>query len=73
MIFFQVREKSGNFDISQGNLEKMGKVREFQNFPLNGMAKAVFSKVMKIYNILLYGQLILLAFKIVFSINLVEI
>ena len=33
---------SGNFDISQGNLEKMGKVREFQNFPLNGMAKAVF-------------------------------
>ena len=28
MIFFQVREKSGNFDLSQGNLEKMGKVRE---------------------------------------------
>ena len=25
--FFQVREKSGNFDMSQGNLEKMGKVR----------------------------------------------
>ena len=34
---FQVREKSGNFIFSQGNLEKMkkshGKVREFQNFP----------------------------------------
>ena len=26
--FFQVREKSGNFDMSQGNLEKMQKVRE---------------------------------------------
>ena len=43
IIFFQVREKSGNFDISLENLEKkIGKVREFQNFPLNGMAKAVF-------------------------------
>ena len=30
LIFFQVREKSGNFDMSQGNLEKMQKVREFQ-------------------------------------------
>ena len=33
---FQVREKSGNFIFSQGNLEKneksQGKVREFQNF-----------------------------------------
>ena len=29
-IFFQVREKSGNFDMSQGNIEKMQKVREFQ-------------------------------------------
>ena len=26
--FFQVREKSGNFDMSQGNLEKMQKDRE---------------------------------------------
>ena len=26
--FFQVREKSGNFNFSQGNLEKMIKVRE---------------------------------------------
>ena len=42
MFFFQVREKSGNFVMSQGNLDKMGKVREFQNFPSNGMAKAVF-------------------------------
>ena len=28
MNFFQVREKSGNFNFSQGNLEKMIKVRE---------------------------------------------
>ena len=42
MIFFQVRGKSENFDVNQGNLEKMGKVRDFQNFPLNGMAKTVF-------------------------------
>ena len=26
--FFQVREKSGNFNFSQGNLEKVVKVRE---------------------------------------------
>ena len=26
--FFQVREKSGNFNFCQGNLEKMKKVRE---------------------------------------------
>ena len=30
--FFQVREKSGNFNFSQGNLEKVVKVREFENF-----------------------------------------
>ena len=34
MKFFQVREKSANFDMSKGNLEKngksQGKVREFQ-------------------------------------------
>ena len=29
---FQVGEKSGNFIFSQGNLEKMKKVREFQKF-----------------------------------------
>ena len=40
--FFPRSVKSGNFDINQGNLEKMERVREFQNFPLNGMAKAVF-------------------------------
>ena len=28
MIFLQVREKSGNFIFSEGNLEKMKKVRE---------------------------------------------
>ena len=28
----QVREKSGNYIFSQGNLEKMKKVREFKNF-----------------------------------------
>ena len=32
-IFFQVREKSGNFNFSQGKLEKMIKVREFEKFP----------------------------------------
>ena len=36
---FQVREKSGNFIFSQGNLEKNdkshGKVREFQKFQKN--------------------------------------
>ena len=41
-FFFQVRGKSENFDVNQGNLEKMGKVRDFQNFPLNGMAKTDF-------------------------------
>ena len=30
--FFQVREKSGNFNFRQGNLEKVAKVREFENF-----------------------------------------
>ena len=30
-IFFQVREKSGNFVYGQGNLERSGKVREFEN------------------------------------------
>ena len=29
--FFQVREKSGNFNLSQGNLEKVVKVREKGN------------------------------------------
>ena len=29
--FFQVREKSGNFNLSRGNLEKVVKVREFEN------------------------------------------
>ena len=37
MKIFQVREKSGNYIFSQGNLKKNekshGKVREFQNFP----------------------------------------
>ena len=36
-IFFQVREKSGNLNFSQENLEKndksQGKVREFKKFP----------------------------------------
>ena len=30
-IFFQVREKSGNFVDGQGNLERTWKVREFEN------------------------------------------
>ena len=28
LFFFQVREKSGNFNVSHGNLEKVVKVRE---------------------------------------------
>ena len=28
LFFFQVREKSGNFNFSQGNVEKVVKVRE---------------------------------------------
>ena len=31
MIFFQVREKSGNFVDGQGNLERTWKVRESEN------------------------------------------
>ena len=30
-IFFQVREKSGNFVDGQGNLERTWKVRKFEN------------------------------------------
>ena len=30
-IFYQVREKSGNFVDGQGNLERTWKVREFEN------------------------------------------
>ena len=40
-IFFQVREKSGNFNFSQGNLEKMIKVREFEKFPKKSIGKKV--------------------------------
>ena len=32
MNFFQVRENSGNWSLSQGKLQKVKKVREFQNF-----------------------------------------
>ena len=43
MNFFQVREKSGNFNFSQGNLEKVVKVREksgnFLNFQKNSSLK----------------------------------
>ena len=42
-IFFKVREKSGNFNFSQGNLEKsgksQGKVREFENFQKSSLLK----------------------------------
>ena len=38
--------RSGNFDMSQGNVEKMGRVREklgnFKISLLDGMAKAIF-------------------------------
>ena len=40
-IFFQVREKSGNFVDGQGNLERTSKVREFEN---NWLWQAVFRK-----------------------------
>ena len=30
-FFFQVRYKSGNFVVGQGNLERTWKVREFEN------------------------------------------
>ena len=33
MKFFQVMENSGKFGFSQGILERMRKVSEFQNFP----------------------------------------
>ena len=39
---FQVREKSGNFNFSQGILEKVGsqgKVREFENFQKSSKLK----------------------------------
>ena len=39
MIFFQVREKSGNCNLSQGNLEKVVKVREFENFQKSSLLK----------------------------------
>ena len=31
-LFFQVREKSGNFVDGQGNLDRAWKVREFENY-----------------------------------------
>ena len=38
--FFHVREKSGNFDMSQVNIEKMGKVRERSgNLKINGYGR----------------------------------
>ena len=43
MNFFQVREKSGNFNFSQGNLEKkyesQGKVSEFEKIPKKSIGK----------------------------------
>ena len=38
-MMFPDQGKVGNSDISHGNLEKMGIVREFKNFPLNSMAR----------------------------------
>ena len=54
---FQVREKSGNYIFSQGNLKKMkkshGKVREFQNFPkrmlVNRLLEILVSIICKQY------------------------
>ena len=54
---FQVREKSGNYIFSQGNLKEMkkshGKVREFQNFPkkmlVNRLLEILVSIICKQY------------------------
>ena len=50
--FFQVREKSGNFNFSQGNLEKMikvrQKVREFEKFPKKSIGKKVLKIIISI-------------------------
>ena len=54
---FQVREKSGNYIFSQGNLKKNekshGKAREFQNFPkkmpVNRLLEMLFSIIFKHY------------------------
>ena len=54
---FQVREKSGNYIFSQGNLKKNekshGKVREFQNFPkkieVNKLLEILVSTICKQY------------------------
>ena len=46
-IFLQVREKSGNFNFSQGNLEKMIKVRE-KSGNLRSLQKSKLVKVLKI-------------------------
>ena len=51
--FFKVREKSGNNIFSQGNLKKMKKVREFQNFPkkmlVNRLLEILVSIICKQY------------------------
>ena len=40
-FFFWVREKSGNFNFSQANLEKMIKVSEFEKFQKKSIGKKV--------------------------------
>ena len=37
LFFWGLREKLGNFGFSQGNMEGMRKVKEFQNFPQTEM------------------------------------
>ena len=39
MKLFPGQEKSGNFNFSQGNLEKVVKVREFENFQKSSLLK----------------------------------
>ena len=53
---FQVREKSGKYIFSQGNLKKNekshGKVREFQNFP----KKMLVNRLLEILASIIYKQ-----------------
>ena len=52
---FQVREKSGNYIFSQGNLKQMKKVREFQNFPkkmlVNRLLEILVSIIFSFHNL----------------------
>ena len=49
-IFFQVREKSENFDDGQGNLERTWKVREKSgNLKINGYGRQSSAKLFTLF------------------------